>query len=325
MNVTVMRDRYVRSWPDKPGKPAGERSYVMPLGKALTRSYTSDAHFTSYASPVGRRLSRDALSQTPVQMTCVVFDVDCDETHGSSQPAPEEWRQQLRAKMAGLHEDHPSSYFYETRGGARIVYTLSTSVVLTGPPDEAQWRQQYAVALAYLARRYGIRGDPACGDWTRLFRLPCATRDPAIGPECRLVVGDAGCIGPMMIKATTADVLAAKRATKVFDDRRVLSFEPSGVIGDGLLFHALSARGYVARQHDAKSYVVRCPNEAEHSSGHTADGSTLLYRSAAGEEVGAICCLHAHCSGLRVQDWLKMFSRSELDAARLAAGIKRSA
>ena len=320
MNVTVMRDRYVKGWPRH---DHGERVYVLPMGQAFDRKYSSDAHFTAYLSPNERRITREALDgRVHVEMTCMVFDVDCHETHGSGEPAAEEWRRELRLKIVELDKVHPGLYFYETRGGARIVYGLAGHPVLMCQRDAKKWSQRYAVAVAYLARRFQISADPACGDWQRLYRLPQATRDGC--PESWPAWGDPHHIGWFEPETTEADLAVAEKASKAFT-KSISDITPCAASGEGLLFHLLRARGDIVREHSTGAYVVRCPNEDAHTSGTTGDTSTILYTPSRGKEVGAIHCMHAHCVGLRVRDWLKFFSNYELEAARKAAGIERAA
>ncbi len=322
--VTLIRDREkVCGWPTW---PEGERTPVAELSTALTRMFTSDAHFTQYASPIRRRLNKSALEQgMAVTMTCLVFDVDDAEKHGTGEPASDAWRADMRARMAQLHDAHPSPFYYETKGGSRIVYALPQSVTLHSREDDRRWSQQYAVALAYFARRFGIEADPACADWTRLFRLPHATRESGGKPESWLVVGDPKNIGALRIAAAPEDMERARQNSKAFREARAMDFTPCAGDGQGLLLHLLRAQGALIRPHGQNAYVVRCPNERSHTSGRTGDGSTLLYMAAQGEEIGAIHCMHAHCAGLRVRDWLRFFSATELDLARQAAGLRRSA
>lgn len=62
------------------------------------------------------------------------------------------------------------SFFYSTRAGARLVYTLKEPL----SPDE--W-EQGARGLIAEFKRENFDVDPACRDWTRLFRLPDVMRD----------------------------------------------------------------------------------------------------------------------------------------------------
>jgi hypothetical protein len=322
--VSVMPWNRVTAWPGKPGA----RAYAISIEQALTRPYRTDAHLVQYCSPNERRLALAALDEgVEVTASVVLFDIDCQEVHGTPEPAPEAWRAELREKAAELASVHPNPYVYFTRGGARIVYQQAEPAVLRSREDASAWSRDYLVALAYLERRFGIAGDVACRDWVRLFRCPHATREGGNGrPENWGEIGSAGCIGHLHLAATEADVQSAMaRCPKAFRAGRVLDFPTTVMTSDGcgLLYHALRARGAVLGTR-GREHIVRCPREQRHTSGRTGDGSTLLYPPANGHEIGAIACLHAHCSGLSVRDWLLEFSPHEIEAARYAAGMRRS-
>jgi hypothetical protein len=208
--VTILRDRYVKGWP---AHESGERVYLLPLGDALERKYRSDAHFTAYTTPNARRLTREALdSGVSVDMTSVFFDFDCAETHGSSEPAPESWRAELRVKVCKLFDAHGAGFYYETRGGARVVYRQDEPTVIASHDDALEWSQGYAVLVAYLARCFGLEADPACNDWQRLFRAPHATRTAGGKPENWPSYGNPDDIADLFVRATPEDVARAQRA-----------------------------------------------------------------------------------------------------------------
>jgi hypothetical protein len=239
--------------------------------------------------------------------------------HGSSEAAPTSWRDEFARKVAVLAFVHRAPYAYATRGGGRIVFSLGEPYVLRSQADARQWARDYAIGLAYLARRFDIHADPACADWTRLFRLPRATRDVGGEPENWAVIGDASSIAELSIHPTRSDVETAKRVSKAFGSAVVLDFEPTSLDdGAGVLYQLLAARNSIFRRHSATAYVIRCPNESAHSGGRTGDGSTLLYLPARGEHVGAICCKHAHCAGLTVRDWVRMFTAGERAGIQIA-------
>jgi hypothetical protein len=308
LTVTILRNRFARGWPEH---IEGERTFVLSLGDALERQYTTDAHFAAYHSPNGRRLTKDAPLQLGlVEMTAIVFDVDCEATHGSGEPAPEAWRVELREKVCVLASVHPDPYFYETKGGARIVYSLPAPFILSVDADAQRWAQAYALLVAHMERRFSIAADPACADWTRLFRLPHATRDGKVRPENRPIWGNPDRIGALSVGASSRDLESAKQRSRAFRERR-LQFNGAG--GDGLLFALLKARGHVGRQH-RDGWICKCPRDVEHSTGHMGDGSTLVFPPAAGKTLGSIYCLHAGCSGITGKDWLQFFSKSEIEA-----------
>lgn len=320
--VSVLRNRFVRSLPDKPGARVGERAYELPLSSAMRRPFSDDSHFVAYTSSASRRLSQQALATTQAVMSVVVLDVDCPETHGTSEPAPESWRQELREKLVWMSVAHGGPYYYGTRGGGRIVYRLPTPVTIATPGDARAWSQGYAVLVAYVARRFGIEADPACGDWQRLFRLPRATRVANGAPEAWETSGDAANVASLCYQPSAEDINVAMANSKAFHVGRIASFTPDTTSdGYGLLYHALRNRGHIIRQRPGAGYLVVCPRDAQHSSGKPGDSSTVLYLPAAGEQVGAIHCKHAHCVDLTPRDWVREFSLAELDAARADAGI----
>lgn len=321
--VTVLPNPFAWGW------PRHERGWcvdVLPLARALSNTYNTDAHFAAYATSKRRRLTREALDQgTPIELSVIAFDFDCPSVHGTSEPAPDAWRADFLAQVAELAAAHPNPFVYQTRGGARVVYRQAEPTVLRSQDDAQRWSQGYAVCVAHLKRCFGLLADPSCADWQRLYRLPHATRDRGGKPENRPTCGDAARVGTLMLEATHEDVSAARVASKAFRERRVTSFTPCTSDGAGLLYHLLRARGCIIRPHLVGAHVIRCPRESHHSSGFTGDGSTFLYGPASGNCIGAIHCMHAHCAHMSVPDWLRMFSEQELDAARRAAGIARSA
>lgn len=328
--ITVLRDKFARSWPEldpkKPVRPTIDRAYTLDLGTALERDYRSDAHFAAYVTGTGYRMNYETLSRVDgVALTCIVFDVD-----GPGHGATEEWRRGLRAKVQALAEAHPGPYYYETRGGARIVYQQSEPTVLRTDADALEWSRVYAVVCAYLWRRFAIDADNACKDWQRLFRLPRATRDKADAPENWPDLGDPHAIGCLMIEPTPEDRALAEARTKAFKTRTIVRSAPSGSAGNGVFFHLLLARGDLDKEARG-GWVCRCPNRAQHSTDTDWTSSTICFppnpsylRKPDREAVlGAICCKHQHCERLTVRDWLRFFSDAEIDAAHRAAGVEQ--
>lgn len=319
--VTVFRDKYARSWPRF---PQGAPGYVRRIGQVLEREYSTDAHFAAYTSPNGRRLCREALDEgVAVELNAIVFDIDCPETHGTAAPVPVRWRIALREKVIALFAAHPGGYFYETRGGARVVYRQPEPTVIETQADALEWSQIYTVAVAHLAERFDIVADPACCDWQRLYRCPRATRDGGGSPENHPDSGDPHAIGTLCIEASWADVAKAQKQNERAFTRPRENLPTFAGGGDGLLFWALKLRGEVIGQAPRGGWICRCPNRRQHTSNTDGTDSSVVYPAANGE-VGFICCKHAHCVGLTLRDWLACFSQSELEAARAAAGIVRT-
>jgi hypothetical protein len=317
----VMRDKYIRSFPAKyPEKPlrAGDRGYVVTLASILERAFSTDAHFVAYTTSRHVRVNRNAFELgIAVSLNFSVFDVDCQETHGAPDPAPTAWRSALREKVVALFGTHGSGYYYETKGGARIIYRQDEPTVIRSEDDARTWSQHYAIAVAHLASRFGIVADPACSDWQRCFRLPHATRDHGKTPENWPSFGDPERISPLLLKVDLSDVVTARRsARRSFSKRIDGNFTPCADAGDGLLFRMLRGRGDILGTHAAGAFIIRCPNESAHSTGATGDGSTILFPPTTGQAVGWICCRHAHCSGFTMRDWLRCFSEAERNESR---------
>lgn len=317
--VTVFREKYARSYPqldaDKPLRPI-DKGHVLDLGQALDRPYSTDAHFSSYRSPNGHRLNHESLKQgTPIDLEAIVFDVD-----GAGHAATPQWRKEERAKVVALAAVHPEPYFYETRGGYRLVYRQQAPTVLETAADAAEWSRIYAIAVAHLEQRFSIVADPACSDWQRLYRLPRATRDPGGLPENHPYWGDHNKIGTLFLEASRADVTKAQKAAPN-SFRKPREFAAYGGNGDGLMFWLLKLGGDIVGEAPRGGWICRCPNRRQHTSVTCGSDSTVVYRPKPGEEIGVVVCKHAHCVKLKTSDWLRLFTEAERDAARQAAGI----
>ncbi|HEY3499266.1 MAG TPA: hypothetical protein VGK73_31470 [Polyangiaceae bacterium] len=331
--VTVIEEQRVIAWPfpetDQWGRAfrarAKDRAWNLPLSQALERSYTTDAHFAAYVSPAKRRLKLDAAGKVDIELNVIVLDVDDPVTHGKGVPATNAFRVEIREKMLALRAAHHGFVYFETRGGSRIVYRLPVPHVIQCHDDAHQWKQDYATTVAYLERTFGIAADPACADWTRLFRLPRATRKAGGQPEPWPMVGDARHMQPLWFVPSEEDVARAiEILPKAFDEQSGKStntFTPYLASGQGLLYYALRNRGLVIRPFKGGTYLIQCPNEQSHTGGKRGDTSTILYPPGNGGVLGSISCLHAHCQAIRTKDWLKCFDRHELDRARLDAGL----
>jgi transposase-like protein len=193
--IPVFPRREVRAFP---GFDHGAFARYMDLGLALTSVFPTDVHFAAYHVPsIPRRLSSDALGHVEggVPMVALVFDVDDEEAHRRQTPSTHAWFARELPKLERLFFKHPHGFAYRTKGGYRIVYLLEPVFRIADDEDRRAWTKRYVRELCYLARRFGIIGDPACRDWTRLFRLPHGTREAGRGPELRGIIGDPAALG----------------------------------------------------------------------------------------------------------------------------------
>ncbi len=187
-----------KGWPDS---ATGAAAQYTSLPAALRAEHSTDAHFAAYSVPrIARRLNTGAVGHADlpdgIPLVAFVVDVDDPETHTANardkgkRAAPESWRAPMRERVTTLRAEHPAFVAYETRGGFRLLATLTTPRIIRDAASVEAWRVFYARALAWLHRSYGITGDPACHDWTRLYRLPCVVRAKGEPPQRWPMHGD---------------------------------------------------------------------------------------------------------------------------------------
>lgn len=320
--VPVLAGHDIKSWPKF---ASGGRARYVSLAAALKAEYRTDAHFCAYSVPAKpRRLSSGAVRVPAaraelgdgVPMVAVVFDVDFPKEHAGESAVGEidVWWAEEREKIRPLLAAHPGGYVYRTRGGYRIVYALEAPVVLSTPDDERTWSARYCAWIEYLRRVFGILADPACKDWTRLYRLPHATRDNGPHPERRETIGDVDRIGAWVCAPSPEDE-AVGRASNPAKAPPPRSDLPAVVAPDeSLLVKLFAARGWLG---DAAGggWLAICDNADAHTKGQDFDGSTILYPASNGNTVGWLDCLHAHCRHRKPGDVLRSFTRAQIDAA----------
>lgn len=186
---------------------------VFDLAHAMREEWAEDAHFFCYgpidpegndASALGAtsdwpRINKPCLPHIrkiggDVQANIIVYDYDLnmnvDEQvlrdhgwEGQRRKLPkivwtpsliEMWAAQLEKTRAYFAEKGVAwaNYIYTTKHGARYIHVLAEGV----PVDVAEG---YIRGLAEVYRAAGVVMDPACFDWSRLFRLPKVLRDGA--------------------------------------------------------------------------------------------------------------------------------------------------
>lgn len=322
--ITVFADKFAKSWPRS---AEGKTGTVEAIGWALEEAYSTDAHMVAYKSPNGRRLGREAIGELEaIEMQALIFDVDAPKDAKKDSVAADSWRDDMRKRFAELDKAHPGAFYYETRGGARFIYSLPSPFEIRENADAQRWSFTYTVLVEYFKARFDIEADPACIDWQRMYRLPDTVRDGA--RQQWHTLGSPHEIGAIELdRAPTEAITQARWNGKAFKaaQKEVREFVPvADGSADGILPNLCRARGYVMRAQpgDALGWFIRCPNEAQHSSGRTGDSSTILYPAARGEHWGNIHCKHTHCQGMQVKDWLDFFTQPEVDEAKSANGIK---
>lgn len=307
--VAVVRDRYVAG-------DSAEGVGVGGLAAALAKRWPSDAHFQAGTTASGRRITRASLEEG-VTMTALVIDLD--PPHHAADPT---WSEATVAKLEALIAER-GGVAHATRVGWRYVVALASPIVLRSAADWDAWRLRYEAACAELSSRWALAPDLACSDPGRLFRLAFVVREgEKLEPR---TFGDLSRLGAFVMPELSPE---ARAALEKENAHRTVS-EPSGSAAlasraerpdaeRGSLFDLLDARGDVIRQLRPGVWVVRCPNRAEHSTGHDGDTSTILFEARRLGEPGLLKCSHASCAKLTsARAWRRVIAR--LDATKGAA------
>lgn len=163
--------------PAKFGMPPIHR--IVSLQEALETTYTFDAHATMYHVPGCDEMPRinksgyAYLRDAGQQVVCdfIMVDVDNPEhAHWQSNDEIEAAYRFVKSTAIGA-----TAGFYASRRGYRLFYALPQRI------DAIHVDSLIKQFLPRLALE-GINADPACCDWTRLFRLPFATPEGDSAP-----------------------------------------------------------------------------------------------------------------------------------------------
>lgn len=172
--------------PHKDGRPRRLKlGHVTRLTEALSTEYLADEHCVAYVvlDPSGSvvprppRVDKEGLTELTQRGYRLVFgsrwaDIDEPKAPGAAEHAAltdERWTQ-----YQAILSQYDCAY-YRTRGGARVVQTLSR---LLGPAEYEVCIDRWLGELRALMAPVGsVVVDDQCSDWTRLMRLPKVVRE----------------------------------------------------------------------------------------------------------------------------------------------------
>jgi hypothetical protein len=281
LKVTVLRSRY---------EPGGSTEGVSTVScvEALLRHFRCDAHMQLATSPLGCRLTAKHVGQVPITLGCIASDWDAPNHEVT--PA---WRVESRELVTKLFMAH-SGYYYETRGGGRLLWMLAEPFEINSANDAAQWRARYLAACDWLTT-FGIIADRSCSDWQRLFRLPHSTRDPGGKPENLPVIGSVDAIGAFKLPPANQ----VPRPVASVSERHGSGVSTNPKIQTPLLDALVTAQLVLGDGPVPGSLRIICPRDKHHTTAAPGCGSTLYYPPDTWDGSGWIHCLHDHCSGMR--------------------------
>lgn len=146
----------------------------------MRRAHHTDAHFVCYNlrdSPEWPRLRKVCLPHIlqagdAVVLPYIAIDIDNPDhaPWGDITEVSEFLDLFEEYEAAGWWPAAEWSYLYTTRAGVRIFYTLKEAL----SPEEWE-RCARSLIAEFKQENFGV--DPACKDWTRIFRLPDVMRD----------------------------------------------------------------------------------------------------------------------------------------------------
>lgn len=284
--------------------PAAEyRSGRVTDCSELSYTYSSDVHFGQYASPVARRLVKADVGQIPITVETLAIDLD-----GPDHQAGPAWRLATRCAVAEAFRALGPGYYYETRGGGRILWAIEPFEVRS-LQDAADWEASYLEFCAKL-KPFGLEADQACAKWLQLFRAPNVTRERAKGAErAPFTLGELeplGCVEFELYEGTA-------------EEPSTPHIPPVVICNEDSIFKRLCVNAnLIQRPIDSSTWIIECPNEGEHSV--PSDGTRLFDSGFGG--LGRIHCFHRSCGGryTTAEAWLHAFTFDEL----AAVGIERA-
>jgi len=161
------------------------------LHDLLHTCFTTDLHFVAYMNgggdpdaTQGCRYRKDFITvgSESIAINYLVVDLDLPKEDGDHRAwLPGEYNDWLR-DFVDPHPIASKAYTYSTTHGARFLFTLENTVSLDSPSCGDAWESTYLIFLSKLAPMGHLIPDPACKDWTRLYRAPNVRRIYKKGP-----------------------------------------------------------------------------------------------------------------------------------------------
>jgi hypothetical protein len=289
--LSVLPSAFVKAT-DKATLPT-EAGAFMSVVDALTASHGTDAHAQPAYSPTlleeygdTYRLSGSAPVHFSVRVDALFFDWDTPEhTEWDSQAFGDAVRELASCPILS------GGVIYKTRGGMRAVLPLAKPYELRDPKGR-DWTALYSGVLNKLTKPQGKAWDPACTDFTRLYRLPWVMRPKS--KASKVLERQEGAIYvPATVSAYT---LTNEDAARV-----ISSVEPNAkrTKGVGGLVGFYTALGQLGDEIGENKYKVPCVFADLHSHydpKDPLDSSCALVPVDGGH---VLHCLHASCKEAR--------------------------
>lgn len=260
--MTLVLSRHARAWPahaEQPCRictrkgntchgpdPAEHFGFV----EAFSQAFDDDAHFVAYTidEDMQHRLDYGAIGRVPIVMALFVVDVE----PANHAPRTKAWDDDQGPRIERAIAD--GAFFYSTRGGYRLVWKMAVGFGIETKQDAEDWKASYLGALAEVEARYGIIGDKACKDWTRLYRLPFVVRDGVQQETETSDVLSVGVFGFTRVHAPAVDTRLAPVASDATPPSEALIQH----VRERLKRHGPAIEGHGGDQHTYEACAIVC-------------------------------------------------------------------
>lgn len=311
--TTVLASAFVKAT-DKLSLPSEAGSFVS-LVDALVSTPDTDAHAQPAYSPTllqeyhgTYRLSGSAPAHFGVRVDALLLDWDT--------PEHAEWGSAAFGEAVRELADCPvlsGAVIYKTRGGMRAVLPLAKPYEVRDAKG-ADWSAFYAGVLARVKRPMNKGWDPACSDFTRLYRLPWVMR--AKSKASKVMERQEG--GIYVPARVVPYALTQDDASRV-----ITALEPNAkrTKGVGGLVSFYGALGQLGDEIGQDKYKVPCPFadlHSHHDPNDPLDSSCALVPVDGGHVVH---CLHASCKEARSKGgWARALQDTHPEEWRVHCG-----
>lgn len=157
MQITTVPGAFGLAFPVTDPSKSPVAAETFDLNEAISKRFEDDRYLVSYVAE--HRLKKSAAQELEVVCPYLILDIDYKGFE-----LTQKWRDDLTKSFEDSVPDW--CLHYHTPNGYRVVYHF----------DEPVTPEQHRSIVQYMMDSYGklynIEPDPACKDWTRLFRAP---------------------------------------------------------------------------------------------------------------------------------------------------------
>jgi hypothetical protein len=291
--VSVLGSAFIKSV--QKGVTPSQAGRFMSLVDALTKRHGTDAHVQPAYAPklvegagdgTSYRLSGDTPAHMGVRLDALLLDWDTPDH------AP--WGEADFGAVARELADCPvlsGAVIYKTRGGLRAVLPLAKPYEVRDPRGK-DWTALYESVLSRVKKPLGKAWDPACADFTRLYRLPWVMRPKS--QHSKVSEAQEGSVYvPPVIKPYALSTGDSERVIAALQPNTKTTKGVSGLVA----FYGVL--GQLGDEIGGGRYKVPCVFAEQHSNHDPSDPIDSSCALVPVEGGHTLHCLHASCREAR--------------------------